>query len=86
MFSNYEASSFDSFLKNLTKHSGVYRMYNKISNIIYIGKAKNLHKRINSYFNKKSKDLKTQALVRNIAYIDTIITPTDYEACLLKTV
>ena len=84
MFSNCEVFNLDAFLKNLTKHPGVYRMYNKTSKIIYIGKARNLHKRINSYFNKKSKDLKTQALVRHIAYIDITIMPSDYEAYLLE--
>ena len=84
MFSSDDAFDLDSFLKNLTTHPGVYRMYNKARKIIYIGKARNLHKRINSYFNKETKELKTQALVRHIAYIDITVTPSDYEAYLLE--
>jgi excinuclease ABC subunit C len=84
MFSSDDVFDLDSFLKNLTTHPGVYRMYNKARKIIYIGKARNLHKRINSYFNKETKELKTQALVRHIAYIDITVTPSDYEAYLLE--
>ena len=84
MFSNNTSFDLGSFLKNLTTHPGVYRMYNKAHDIIYVGKAKNLHKRINSYFNKVVKDFKTQTLVQHIAYIDIIVTPSDYEAYLLE--
>jgi len=51
--------------------------------IIYIGKAKNLRKRINSYFTVK-RSPKTNFLVRNIKGIETIITKTEQEALLLE--
>ncbi|WP_119342586.1 excinuclease ABC subunit UvrC [Facilibium subflavum] len=74
----------ESFLKNVSTHPGVYRMYDKQGNIIYVGKAKNLNKRINSYFSKGAKDLKTQSLVAQIHYIDITVTPSEYEAYLLE--
>lgn len=74
----------DSFLKHLTTHPGVYRMYNKAHMILYIGKAKNLHKRVNSYFKNGAKDIKTQKLVEQVALIDVTVTPSDYDAFLLE--
>ncbi len=74
----------DSFLKHLTTHPGVYRMYDKAQTILYIGKAKNLNKRVNSYFKKGAKDIKTQTLVEQVAFIDVTVTPSDYDAFLLE--
>lgn len=59
-------------------------MKNKSGNIIYIGKAKNIRKRVASYFAKKQLDYKTKLLVKNIADIDFIITDTEVEALLLE--
>lgn len=73
-----------SFLKYLTTYPGVYRMYDKGYKILYIGKAKNLHKRVNSYFKKGAKDIKTQTLVEQVVFIDVTVTPSDYEAYLLE--
>ena len=52
-----ESKDFDlkSFLANLTTHSGVYRMIDVNGEIIYVGKAKNLKNRVNSYFSKVQK-------------------------------
>ena len=81
-----ESQKFDlkSFLANLTTHSGVYRMLDKDNEIIYIGKAKNLKNRVNSYFSKGAKDSKTLIMVSQIKRIDITITPSDYEAFLLE--
>ncbi|AJC48994.1 excinuclease ABC subunit UvrC [Allofrancisella guangzhouensis] len=81
-----ETKSFDlkNFLANLTTHSGVYRMFDKHGQIIYVGKAKNLKNRVNSYFSKGAKDSKTIMMVSQIAKIEITITPSDYEAYLLE--
>ncbi|QUE32148.1 excinuclease ABC subunit UvrC [Francisella philomiragia] len=73
-----------SFLANLTTHSGVYRMLDKHGEIIYVGKAKNLKNRVNSYFSKGAKDSKTLMMVEQVARIEITITPSDYEAYLLE--
>ena len=72
------------FLANLTTHSGVYRMFDKDCVIIYVGKAKNLKNRVNSYFSKGAKDTKTLIMVPQIKKIEITVTPSDYEAYLLE--
>ena len=71
-------------LKSLSSLPGVYRMYNDRDEIIYVGKAKNLKKRVSSYFQKNSKDIKTHSLVKNVVNIETIVTHTEGEALLLE--
>jgi len=71
-------------LKSLSSLPGVYRMYNDQNEVIYVGKAKNLKKRVSSYFQKNTKDIKTHSLVKNVANIETIITHTEGEALLLE--
>ena len=64
---------------------GVYIMKDDRDRIIYIGKAKNLKKRIKQYFrNKDNLDVKTQVLVRQIANIEYIVTETELEALILE--
>lgn len=65
---------------------GIYKYRDKDGLIIYIGKAINLKKRVNSYFNRPilSLDLKTRMLVKKIASIETVITNTEMEALLLE--
>ncbi|OQY09800.1 MAG: excinuclease ABC subunit C [Fusobacteriia bacterium 4572_132] len=71
-------------LDNISKHPGVYLMKKK-GKIIYIGKAKNLKKRIFSYFRKKNEnEKKTKELVRNIEEIETIICKTEVDALILE--
>ncbi len=74
----------EEILKSLSGLPGVYQMYNDRNEIIYVGKAKNLKKRVSSYFQKNTKDLKTHSLVKNVANIETIVTHTEGEALLLE--
>ncbi len=72
-------------LNNLPTNPGVYLYKNNENQIIYIGKAKNLKKRVSQYFNnKKNHSLKTQFLVKNIKDLQTIITNNEIEALLLE--
>ena len=72
-------------LANLPTEPGVYLYKNQRSEIIYIGKAKHLKKRVSQYFQKtKNQSLKTQFLVKNITAVETIITNNEVEALLLE--
>lgn len=70
-------------LKNIPETSGVYIMKNKHEKIIYIGKAKNLKKRVSSYFNK-TQNLKTTELVKNIDTIDFFLCNSEIESLILE--
>lgn len=72
------------FLKNLTQQPGVYRMYNAKDEVIYVGKAKNLKKRVSSYFKTTLDSIKTISLVKQIAQMDVTVTHTETEAYLLE--
>ena len=72
------------FLRNLTSQAGVYRMYNVNDDVIYVGKAKNLKKRVSSYFRKNVDSAKTQSLVKQIANMDVTVTHTETEAFILE--
>ena len=78
--------SFDhqSFLKTVSTRPGVYRMIDRQGKVIYVGKAKNLKKRLASYFRKSGLSTKTLSLVRNIHQIEVINTRTESEALLLE--
>jgi len=69
--------------KALPHNSGVYLMFDKNNKIIYVGKAKDLRKRVTSYF-LANRDAKTTALVRKIKKIEHIITGNEYEALVLE--
>ena len=56
---------------------GVYRYYNKDGVVIYVGKAKNLKRRVSSYFNREHDNLKTSILVRHIRDIRYIVVNTE---------
>jgi len=70
-------------LKNLPKEPGVYIFKNEKDEVIYVGKSKNIKKRVLSYF-KEDKNPKTKVLVKNIKNIETILTDNEYEALLLE--
>ncbi|MDA7797479.1 excinuclease ABC subunit UvrC [Flavobacteriaceae bacterium] len=71
-------------IKSLPEVAGVYQYYDKEGKIIYIGKAKNLKKRVNSYFTKTHDNRKTALLVKNIARVEHIVVPSEMDALLLE--
>jgi len=74
----------EEFLSSLTNKPGVYRMYNNKNDLLYVGKARQLKKRVSNYFNKSAKDGKTQSLVSQITRIEVTVTNTEGEALLLE--
>jgi len=75
----------EAFLKQLTTSPGVYQYYNADGDIIYVGKAKNLKKRVSNYFQREHDDSKTRVLVKQIADIHITVTNTETEALVLET-
>jgi excinuclease ABC subunit C len=71
-------------IKTLPDAPGVYQFFDKNGKIIYIGKAKNLKKRVSSYFNKVHEYGKTRVLVKKIAEIRHIVVSTETDALLLE--
>ncbi len=79
--------SFDTktFLKTLTSRPGVYCMQDAQGKIIYVGKAKNLKKRVSSYFNRSQADSpKTQVMIKQVDNIEVTVTHTENEALILE--
>ena len=72
------------FLNSVTEQAGVYRMYNYEQTVIYVGKAKQLKKRLTSYFRQDVGSVKTKALVKQICAIDVTVTHTEGEALILE--
>ena len=72
------------FLADVSHEPGVYRMYDDKDQVIYVGKAKDLKKRLSSYFRKNLSSKKTEALVASIHHIDTTLTSSETEALLLE--
>ena len=73
-----------SFLSSLTHRAGTYQMMDAEASVLYVGKAKNLKKRVASYFRKTGISSKTAALVKRIKDIDITVTETETEALILE--
>lgn len=72
------------FLKTVPNRPGCYRMYNDRDVVIYVGKAKDLKRRLSSYFLKQGHELKTRLLVAHIAHIEFTVTFSESEALILE--
>jgi len=81
-----EEPSFDvkSFLRSLTHRPGVYRMLNAKHKIIYVGKARDLKKRVATYFHRTQSSPKTTAMMQAVVDVEVTITNTEAEALLLE--
>ncbi|OGT53283.1 MAG: excinuclease ABC subunit C [Gammaproteobacteria bacterium RIFCSPHIGHO2_12_FULL_42_13] len=73
-----------SFLSNLPHAPGVYQMLDEGKKVIYVGKARDLKKRLASYFSSKPKDIKTTSLLDHVQDIDITVTHSENEALLLE--
>lgn len=71
-------------IQTLPDSPGVYQYYDKEDKILYVGKAKNLRKRVSSYFNKLHENGRTNVMVRKIVSIKHIVVPTETDALLLE--
>lgn len=81
---NDKKTRLNHLIKRMPNLPGVYKMLDKNGDILYVGKAKSLKNRVNSYFAKTIDHPKTRALVQRIHHIDTIITRSETEALLLE--
>lgn len=74
-----------SFLKTLPTTAGVYRMYDANQQILYVGKAKNLQRRVRSYFSSTTKlSPRIQMMMQQVHHIEVTLTPTEEEALILE--
>jgi excinuclease ABC subunit C len=73
-----------SLVSALPDQPGIYQYFDQSGKIIYVGKAKNLKKRVSSYFKKTQENRKTELLVRNIADIRHMVVETEQDALLLE--
>ena len=71
-------------LKTLPSEPGVYRYYDKNDNLLYVGKAKHLNKRVLSYFNKNQNGYRTRIMVSKIHRLETTVVNSEYDALLLE--
>ena len=72
------------FLKTLTAAPGVYQMYDANDKLLYVGKARNLKKRLTSYFRKTGLSLRIDSMIRQVSSIEVSLTHTETEALLLE--
>ena len=79
-----KAEEFSKIVSGLPTQAGIYKYYNAAYKLLYVGKAKNLKKRISSYFVKNTSNRKTHELVRNIAKIEFTIVNNERDAFLLE--
>ncbi|TSE08026.1 excinuclease ABC subunit UvrC [Aquimarina algiphila] len=79
-----QEATLDIQIKILPTGPGVYQYYDKDDKLLYVGKAKNLKKRVSSYFNKNHDNYKTKVLVKKIHSIRHIVVETETDALLLE--
>jgi excinuclease ABC subunit C len=77
-------SSLELQIQSLPDNPGVYQYFDKDDNILYVGKAKSLKKRVSSYFTKNHDNYKTSVLVKKIVSIKHIVVATESDALLLE--
>jgi excinuclease ABC subunit C len=73
-----------SFLRSLTHRPGVYRMLDAKHRVIYVGKARDLKKRVSSYFQRSHASVKTAAMMAQVASVEVTLTNTEAEALILE--
>ena len=78
---NFDASS---LLKGLTHKPGTYQMLDSRQRVIYVGKAKDLRRRVGSYFQGRPQDAKTMAMLKQVANVEITVTRTEAEALMLE--
>ena len=78
------AAEFQNIITGIPQEPGIYKYYNDANELIYVGKAKNIRKRVNSYFLKNLTNYKTHELVRRIKRIDFAIVSSEQDAFLLE--
>lgn len=72
------------YLRNLTSRPGIYRMLDADGQVIYVGKARNLKRRVTSYFRRSGQDAKTTVMVAQVRGIEVTVTHTENEALILE--
>lgn len=78
------ASEFQQIATGIPQQPGIYKYYNAAGDLVYVGKAKNIRKRVSSYFNKTLSNYKTHELVRRIHHIEFTIVNSEQDAFLLE--
>jgi excinuclease ABC subunit C len=73
-----------SFVASLTHRPGVYRMLNAKEHVIYVGKARDLNKRVSSYFHRAHADAKTSSMMKLVRDVEVTVTNTEAEALILE--
>jgi excinuclease ABC subunit C len=79
-----EINKFTFIQPSLPNAPGIYKYFDEDKRLLYIGKAKNIRKRVSSYFNKNQHSYKTYELVKQIAYIEFTIVHSEHDALLLE--
>ena len=72
------------FLRNVGAAPGIYQMFDEVGELLYVGKAKSLKKRLSSYFRETGLSIKTAAMMQKVADVQVTITHTENEALILE--